>query len=672
MATAQVQWDDTAVWSDLDLETARGRHGSSRSNPDRPAVLSAAGSMVVDGERGRPEQRFPLRLVLGSTTIFSGLITDPQLIPWPARTQWTIIGLRAVDRFRRVEFTRPAATVAQTLADSAFWAALGVAAPAAVHLPARSLGSFNFRSSLGDWLSKFALAASAQIVERADGSLRLANPHIAAAPAGIETISSQTSRILRIDTVDRTDRIRNSAKVRIPATSSSHTTDHSQTITPSVSPSTRVTALIRVPDDGAAYAGWAVSATARIRVATGLVRATDSSGRQRANYYWRPTLGWVSAAATATLGTPNSDGDIPVTVDIARTRYRWQQWTGTDRVSRTWDGGRLVFTYTSGAARGYPDYPANADGALAMEVTITATAQRTAATSTPEVVYVASNADSIAKWGELPLALPEWVITDAGTAAAAVQAQIDGLAELRREHTVTFPISRQPTGAEALRLARIDAGDYVHLAANDADRDISINSICLVTERAFSISPDAHLPQISLRCLETPAPAPAAPPGTPRQLSVRAASATAIDADWAAPATGGPVVSYTLRWRARPGGAWRSRTGYSGRSGRISSLAPATAYEVQVRANGADASSAWTPPQTATTLDAPPRPVTGLTVGIDSGELDLSWTAPSGGGTVLGYDVEWTSTGQWSGRGSGSASTRGTSHTISGPVDGTP
>ena len=74
----------------------------------------------------------------------------------------------------------------------------------------------------------------------------------------------------------------------------------------------------------------------------------------------------------------------------------------------------------------------------------------------------------------------------------------------------------------------------------------------------------------------------------------------------------------------------------------ITGLKSGTAYRVQVRAASVDGEGAWSASVDGTTTSRfPPSAPTGLTVsaGTNSGELDASWTAPSG--TVADYDLRY-------------------------------
>ena len=657
----EVQWT-AGVWTDVTAQTAGGQvgHGAAGSNPDRPNPAPARGHLVLAGRppAGADGRRRPCRILIAGQQWWSGWMSDPSDIAGVAlHTRWRLAGRSADLLAARVEADIAAGTTAALLAHTAL-APLGVTAR---DIASRALGRVEWSGPAGGLLSRAAAAASAELAETADGDIAAVGAHRATAPAPEHTAPAAITApaVLSIGSDRRTDRIRNSIVVAVAGI-------HSQDVSHSAggAPTGPRTYQLDVPiagPDGAAHIAWSATVTAAEEHQLS-IDYVDRSTQDDYNRGWRSPADvyqWAAiSGVTAAVGTPTAT-HVPVTVTVpAPTGYTYTVEVGRAEHLTIPGFGSYGLGWGVGSRS---TRTRSTRGQVRVSLTLTS---RVSGGDAGQSTVRVSDAASIAAWGERTLELPSWYLaTTPAEAQAAARPLLAALAQPRAEHTVTL-LASHPA-------ARADCGDYAHLSVTAAGHGVEINRYGLIVYRRLALDRGGEA-RVELTCREIPATPPTPPPGTPRQLSVRAASATAIDADWAAPATGGPVASYTLRWRPRAGGAWRSRTGYSGRSGRISSLAPATAYEVQVRANGADASSAWTPAQTATTLDAPPRPVTGLTVGIDSGELDLSWTAPTGGGTVLGYDVEWTSTGQWSGRGSGSASTRSTSHTISGLVDGTP
>jgi len=134
-------------------------------------------------------------------------------------------------------------------------------------------------------------------------------------------------------------------------------------------------------------------------------------------------------------------------------------------------------------------------------------------------------------------------------------------------------------------------------------------------------------------------------PGVPRSLTVAAVagSTTQLDVDWRVPSAGGAVATYRVRWRRQGTSNWSERT-TTGNSVRLSSLGTSTTYEVQVRAENATGNSDYTASVTGTTntpVAAPGIP-TSVVAAPGNGRITLTWEAPSTGGTVEQYRVEWS------------------------------
>lgn len=210
------------------------------------------------------------------------------------------------------------------------------------------------------------------------------------------------------------------------------------------------------------------------------------------------------------------------------------------------------------------------------------------------------------------------------------------------------PAGSQPaTGWHIETRPVTSTGAWARVASDASARTVDITGLQSATSydvrvRAVTSPGNSAWANTTVRTL-TPEPA----PGVPQNLAVDAVATSAIDADWSAPDTGGSVTSYTLRWRVHgSGSAWSSRTGFSGRSGRITGLSPSTDYEVQVRANGPGGSSGYSASARATTAD-PPAPGVPTMVAASAGDTTImvTWGDPSDGGAAANYTVEWTAGG---------------------------
>ena len=124
--------------------------------------------------------------------------------------------------------------------------------------------------------------------------------------------------------------------------------------------------------------------------------------------------------------------------------------------------------------------------------------------------------------------------------------------------------------------------------------------------------------------------------------------ATEIDLAWTAPAANGaPISSYTLERKAGSGNfvALSSSPGASATSYSDTGLTPATLYTYRLRAWNSGGAGGWSNEPTATTDNAAPAAITGMTATRDSTngatEIDLAWTAPANhGAAISGYRLE--------------------------------
>ena len=162
-------------------------------------------------------------------------------------------------------------------------------------------------------------------------------------------------------------------------------------------------------------------------------------------------------------------------------------------------------------------------------------------------------------------------------------------------------------------------------------------------------------------------------PGPPRDLTANADGASAIELDWRPPSDQGsaPVTGYRIEWSAN-GIVWdvlepnHRATGYRDDY----RLSPGTTRHYRVAAINRHGQGGWSDVVQATTSRPPGRP-TGLTARAQgTSRIELEWTAPTGGGPVTGYWIEWSSTGTggWTRR---VRNSRATSYTDTGLSAGT-
>ena len=138
-----------------------------------------------------------------------------------------------------------------------------------------------------------------------------------------------------------------------------------------------------------------------------------------------------------------------------------------------------------------------------------------------------------------------------------------------------------------------------------------------------------------------------ATPGPPRDLTADAEGSSVIELDWRAPidAGSGPVTGYRIEWSGA-GVIWDVlERNYRGTDYRDDGLSPGTTRHYRVAAVNQYGQGDWSNEASATTSSLPGRP-TGLTARArGTSVIELDWTAPSGGGPVTGYRIEWSETG---------------------------
>ena len=85
-----------------------------------------------------------------------------------------------------------------------------------------------------------------------------------------------------------------------------------------------------------------------------------------------------------------------------------------------------------------------------------------------------------------------------------------------------------------------------------------------------------------------------AAPGLPTGLAAGAATGTTMPLSWTAPASGGAVASYSVRWSPHAANAWTTVANISGTSTTITGLTVSTSYDFEVEAVNAGGNSGWT------------------------------------------------------------------------------
>ena len=121
-------------------------------------------------------------------------------------------------------------------------------------------------------------------------------------------------------------------------------------------------------------------------------------------------------------------------------------------------------------------------------------------------------------------------------------------------------------------------------------------------------------------------------------------SGTTLQLSWSAPGNGGSAITgYTVEWKTSGGTA--TTVAVNGTSWEHTTVTLGTIYEYRVRAANSIGDGPWsdTTSVNATTV---PAKVTGLTASMPGTAVNLSWSAPSNGGSAItGYTVERTTNG---------------------------
>lgn len=137
---------------------------------------------------------------------------------------------------------------------------------------------------------------------------------------------------------------------------------------------------------------------------------------------------------------------------------------------------------------------------------------------------------------------------------------------------------------------------------------------------------------------ETPSTVPNAP-----VLTVSSCQNLSVPLTWTDPSNGGaPITSFTLRYRVSAGpGAWTTITGVTGTSYTVSPLINTVQYDFQVAAVNFNGIGAYSTPISTATPSIFPNAPTNLTGVVSSGQVILSWTAPTstGGNPITEYII---------------------------------
>ena len=146
----------------------------------------------------------------------------------------------------------------------------------------------------------------------------------------------------------------------------------------------------------------------------------------------------------------------------------------------------------------------------------------------------------------------------------------------------------------------------------------------------------------------TPAAPPPTAPAAPSAPTVMPGDGR-LQVSWTAPSDGGASINdYDVRYRPIFTQTWMElpdTTRSTATSVTISGLSNGRGYQVQVRAGNSVGDGPWSDSATGTPVGAPAAPAA-PSVTAGEGQLEVTWTAPSNGGSAIDdYDVRYRRTG---------------------------
>ena len=511
--TVETQWE-TGVWADVTgrVHGLRVRHGAAaHSNPDRPSTQPAAGHLDLVGAPTAAQRsgRRPVRIRIGESVLWAGWMAEPRVRQGPPVTaRWRLAGLLAEHLETEQTLNQPARTVADTLADDTLWTSLTGRPAAQSRLPARTLRAIADTDRCGGLVSRLAAVASAEPVERSDGTLMLSAGHPDTASGAAQVSTRAGHVVLSYSSRDRADLIRNRALVPGDVTTTdrvfaavgrleSPATGTSDDDRPTTMP-TAWTATFRPP--AGSFDNWrllSVAGSVEVLVyarTSGLGRDVVASS---AVFAEKAITGVKAAAPVAGDGAVtvecSLDEHLPALDDPLR--WYWDPTGSGRRVTMRLPRGPADFWTLPLEGRLWEAASVTASSFLVPTVqhrarvrALVATCQLacTQTAGSPDRVY--TSGPSIAAWGVRPLVLPAWTAS-----ADDLQATLDHLGQLRREHTVTCDARQSPA---------VDAGDHIRLTVLDPGRGTDVDKVVLVSAREVAWQRNRPV-TVTLRCAET-------------------------------------------------------------------------------------------------------------------------------------------------------------------------
>ena len=655
--------------SELDVSDAvlRGRvtHGSTQANPDRPAVRSARGRLVLVGADYAPgvstvwslEQltdRIPCRVVQGSVDLWSGFVERPT------------VDVRSgvpVTTFQTVGVSDDRLAEGLAYVNSSGWPSDddwdGIVGQVPGLLGATDLDTawapYSFDGRVGEYLGRVG-----QVTGRLPGEDRLGGLGMASyRRLGAEVVVDSSALLVSAVLTEHVTDVRNIIDFPFDpvAGSTSMAGAEGRVVLTSgtLGTSQEVTIAIPQPDDpNTTFTDFAVSLNLAVVVALLRlwVESTGSAGNR--TYWWQyrddgnppsgqrsPTTQIISIADDVTTSFQVVGGQYIVTFAISSS------------LSQTvaWEFGLLTFPTSAQSTStgitettpiGFPAIGTDLGDALAdvdtevgnrviSNIQLVASLTYTVTTQGLSSVDL-QNPDSRATWGDRQLDFPLWIahsgLQTGETTRTRIQADLDYLAQPRAYHDITLPLWQQST-ADNETVAQLDFGTYPTLDINDPARDIIIAAKTVITSRTLTWGETAGIPSVTIRCQDT---GQAAPPPTPTGLTLTSKTHNTITIEWD---TVADATSYTTRRDTT------ETTGITGTSHTFTGLTGSTTYSLSVAAVNADGTSTFATDLSVTTNTAPVQmsnlaAFTGAFTGETTGTTGGRWRADTGGSVITG------------------------------------
>ena len=312
-------------------------------------------------------------------------------------------------------------------------------------------------------------------------------------------------------------------------------------------------------------------------------------------------------------------GGLTATVAAQTATLRWQAPT---------TGGLTTAYQVQHKLRSAPDWPAEADAAAVTGLSHALTALT--ADAAYDVRVRARNPIGASAWVETDFTAGPEVPGEPVMVEVAVQAQTatvswqvpttggtpDGYHLQYRATTADWPVAHATVSGLREALAGLTAeADYeVRVRASN------VSGQSAWVAKTFTAGPEA--------------------PGEPVMVEVAVEAQTAT-VSWQVPTTGGTPAGYHVQHKLQATPDWpTSHEAVTGLRHALTGLTADAAYDVRVRTSNATGQSAWVETD-FTAGPALPGVPGDLTVTAGGTSLALEWTAPTTGGAVTGYRVEW-------------------------------